>query len=270
MQMLGQVVKALSQDQPSHSLKPARQEITEATKHILVERNLTAEETTQLLKAAKSLELSLTQVLDAAFAVATFRHNPDVGGNVWEAHVTIYPAIINLRPHILPMYPGHDPDTFLCIYDAGIPLHVPFAPKMLTTPSLGPIIIAVATSIKNQYAQFLSNPHLVHLLPASTTLLPMREKWTDANPFWGEITNLGVIESKTPTAYEDRYGKRVLETGELVLALRQQGKRPMIHAWTIGGRLKLQVQGIDVWEEEYLGKFLDEIIRCAMSIIPRA
>lgn len=188
------------------------------------------------------------------------------------------------------MYPGHDPDTFLCIYDTGIPLHVPFAPKMLTTPSIGSIIIAVATSIKNQYAQFLSNPHLVHLLPATTTLSPMREKWTDANPFWGESTNLGVVESKVPRAYEDRDGKRVLETEELVLALRQQGKRPMIHAWTIGGGLKLQVQvsrlrcdsceivtadsfdikGIDVWEEEYLGKFLDEMLRCAMSIIPRA
>ncbi|KIO16437.1 hypothetical protein M407DRAFT_33916 [Tulasnella calospora MUT 4182] len=163
------------------------------------------------------------------------------------------------------MYPGHDPDTFLCIYDTGIPLQVPFAPKMLTTPFIGPLIISVAMSIKQQYTHFLSNPHLVHLMPASTALAPLREKSTDANPFWGEITNMGVIDSKVPRRYDDQEGKCVLEVGELVLALRQQNKRPMVHAWTIGGELKLQVQGTDVWEKNYLGKFLDEIIRSIRS-----
>ncbi|KIO28676.1 hypothetical protein M407DRAFT_22108 [Tulasnella calospora MUT 4182] len=267
MQMLGQVVKALSQDQPSHSLKPARQEITEASKHLRVERALAAEQTAQILKAAKSLELSITQVLDAAFAVGTFRQNPDIAGNVWDAHITLFPAIISLRPHLLPMYPGHDPDTFLCIYDTGIPLQVPFAPKMLTTPFIGPLIISVAMSIKQQYTHFLSNPHLVHLMPASTALAPLREKSTDANPFWGEITNMGVIDSKVPRRYDDQEGKCVLEVGELVLALRQQSKRPMVHAWTIGGELKLQVQGTDVWEKDDLGKFLDEIIRYSKPVI---
>ncbi|KAG8902469.1 hypothetical protein FRC00_006683, partial [Tulasnella sp. 408] len=270
MELLGQVVKALSQDQPSHSLKPARQETTDASKHLRVERTLAAEQTTQILKTAKSLELSMTQVLDAAFAVGTFRQNPDIAGNVWDAHMTLYPAIINLRPHLQPMYPGHNPDTYLCIYDAGIALKVPFVPKMLTTPSVGPLIVSVATSIKQQYAHFLSNPHLVHLMPASTALAPMRERWTDANPFWGEITNLGVIDSKVPRTYDDQEGNRVLEVGELVLALRQRSKRPMVHAWTIGGELKLQVQGTDVWEKDYLGKFLDEIIQCALSIVPSA
>ncbi|KIO25093.1 hypothetical protein M407DRAFT_25620 [Tulasnella calospora MUT 4182] len=42
----------------------------------------------------------------------------------------------------LPMYPGHDPDTYLCIYDTRIPSQVPFSPKMLTTPFIGPLIIA--------------------------------------------------------------------------------------------------------------------------------
>ncbi|KAG9033262.1 hypothetical protein FS837_002519 [Tulasnella sp. UAMH 9824] len=98
----------------------------------------------------------------------------------------------------------------------------------------------------------------------------MRETWTDANPFWGEITNLGVVDSRVPRTYDDQEGNRVLEVGDLVLALRQQSKRPMVHAWTIGGELKLQVQDTDVWEKDYSGKFLDEIIQCALSIVPSA
>ncbi|KAG8986913.1 hypothetical protein FRB90_003698, partial [Tulasnella sp. 427] len=269
VQMIAQVMTVLSQDQPSHSLKPARQEITDISKHMRVERRLNAEQTGQLLKAAKSSGLSITQVLDASFAVGTFRHNPDISGNVWDTHITLYPAIINLRPHIQPMYPGHDPDTFLCIYDAGIPIDIRFTPKILTTPFLGPLITSIATSIKQQYAHFISNPHLVHLMPATTALAPMRETWTDANPFWGEITNLGVIDNKVPRRYDDQEGARLLEVGDLVLALRQRSKRPMVHAWTIGGELKFQVQGTDVWDEDYLGRFLDEVLNCALSIVPK-
>jgi hypothetical protein len=40
----------------------------------------------------------------------------------------------------------------------------------------------------------------------------------------------------------------------------------MTHGWTLEGELRLQVQASDIWDHAYLERFLDELVKSALSI----
>ena len=67
--------------------------ITNLGKSVRASRSLSAEKSLALLKALKSLGFTVTQLFDAAFAVASFRYNPVFAGDVEEAHVATFPAV---------------------------------------------------------------------------------------------------------------------------------------------------------------------------------
>ncbi|KAG8916127.1 hypothetical protein FRC02_004172, partial [Tulasnella sp. 418] len=106
----------------THSLKPARQEITVKGRSFRASRKLSKETTMKLLTVAKKLGFSMTQLFDAAFALATYYYNPDISGDASKALIKMFPAIISTRHLVKPLYPGYDFDTLLSIYDVGLPM----------------------------------------------------------------------------------------------------------------------------------------------------
>lgn len=39
-----------------------------------------------------------------------------------------------------------------------------------------------------------------------------------------------------------------------------------MHTFTFRGKLRLQVQASDIWDAEYLERYLDEVVKCALSV----
>ena len=197
-----------------------------------------------LIKTAKGLGYSVTQLFDAAFALATFKLNPP--SNPDDAHVTFFPAMVNLRPHIRPLYQGHDVDSFQCVFNAGFPIKLQFKVHVAVQSSGYERMLSLMDSIKEEYRWYLAHPCVVQLSAMSMRQASSStsKQWEPANPFWGEITNLGVIERYFPIACDG------LEIEDVVLALRQRNTRPMVHLWSLKGCLRLQVQV----SEYYIGK----------------
>ncbi|KAG9033891.1 hypothetical protein FRB95_014094 [Tulasnella sp. JGI-2019a] len=277
---------AFEAKQPTHSLSPSRQDIT-SPGNVFANRKISSAITTQLVKVIKGMSFTITQLFDAAFILATFKYHTEISGNKSQAHITLYPTIVNLRPHIVPLYAGHDIDTCLNICDTGFPLVVPYNiiyhsdDDTHTTDATR--LLRIMSSVKEQYARFLSNPHHMYVEAVEAAVNPLRELPLGGNPYSGEITNLGVIERWLPFEYRrtdnpsrdkselaggmgDCAGPD-LEIKDVVVALRQRTKRPMVHVWSICSELRLQVQASDVWDVEYLGGFLEEIITCACLIL---
>jgi hypothetical protein len=272
--------RALGNQQPSHSLKPQRTEITEPGKPVRAHRILDEELSSRLIQATKKAGFTITQLWDAVQIIATFEYNPERLGDPQKQHITLFPVIVALR-HMI--QPPERRRTAVGLLDVGFHLTVPLS---LLDQHTGTDIstsrdklLAVMQSIKSQYVSFLSNPHLPVLETAEVALYPLKELTPPVNPYWGEITNFGVIERILPVVWdgkgvvegeklgEGKMIERAVKVEELFLGLRQMSMRTMTHVWTIHSKIHLQVQAADIWDQEYLEGFLDKMITVACALI---
>ncbi|KAG9126276.1 hypothetical protein FRC07_004128 [Ceratobasidium sp. 392] len=252
---------------PSHSLKPQRTEITKLGEIVRVHRSLDQQTTSRLLKAIKNNGVTVTQVLEAAHAVATYALEPLSASELADSYYSIFPILVSTRHLRVPPY--DKPDAFgnlNCGFTLVFPTElIDFPPKT----DLRTRILTLACYSQAQYRAFLSSPYIPFVYPAEAEANPLRGPLGDnPNKYGGEITGLGVLDGKLGMKWYDPQGGETpaIEVKDVHLGLRQCNKRTVVHSWTVKGQLKIQVQASDVWDAEYLGRFLDEIIKGAMSI----
>lgn len=148
--------------------------------------------------------------------------------------MTLEHRSISARPYLLPLYPGHDTTHLVACSTVGIPINV--SQSMAQSGNL----VTVAQSVKKQYAHYLTNKDHVWLEAGNIAQQPLLKDWPPMGPncpYRPEITNLGVMERWLGKETHDE-----LQVGELGLALRMAGTRPMVHCWTAAGSMQIQVQ----------------------------
>ncbi|KAG9099659.1 hypothetical protein FS749_000721 [Ceratobasidium sp. UAMH 11750] len=254
-------------EKSAHSLKPQRTEITKIGKIVRAQRSLDEQSTARLLKAIKANGVTVTQVLEAAHVVATYALEPLSPSDMAKSHASIFPALVSTRHLRVPPYDR--PDEFGNL-NTGFTLVFPtelvnFPPRT----DLRTQILALARHSRAQYRTFLSSPYIPFVFPAQAEAHPMRAPLgEDPNKYAGEITGLGILDTKIGINWHDGQpkGRPVIEAIDVHLGLRQCNKRTIVHSWTIRRQLKLQVQASDIWDVEYLERFLDEIVKGAMSV----
>ncbi|CAE7157060.1 unnamed protein product [Rhizoctonia solani] len=250
-------------EKPAHALRPQRESITKLGKIVRVHRQLDESITSRLVKAAKSEGVSITQLFESANAIATYIIEPLPTEEWVESHIRYFPSIVSTRHLLQPPYNkresiGNLNTAFTQILPATLHL------DKLTTRER---VLAVARAIKENYRAFMSSPHHPLILAAECKLYPLRGPLgVDINECTGEIIGMGVLDNKLPLNWRSPDNQDTIQISDVHLALRQCNKRPMVHVWTLKGKLRLQVQASDVWDEAYLGRFLDEVIKSALSI----
>ncbi|KAF8603849.1 hypothetical protein BDV93DRAFT_523001 [Ceratobasidium sp. AG-I] len=265
--LLEENAKVLLIKKPSHCLRPQRKSVTTPGKIVRVHRELDEPLTTRLIKAAKSQGVSITQVLEAAHVIATYIIEPLPLEEAVESHVRLYPALVSTRhlrqpPHNKPESMGNLNTAFGNVFPGS--LHV-------EQPTIRERVLAVARCSKEQYRKFMSNPHYPFILAAENKLNPFRGPLgADPNPHAGEAIGMGVIDPKLGVKWSSPGGEDVIQAQDVHLGLRQCTMRPIMHTWTFGGKLRLQVQASDIWDAAYLKQYLDEVVKCALSICDSA
>ncbi|QRV89025.1 hypothetical protein RhiJN_17043 [Ceratobasidium sp. AG-Ba] len=260
------LAEPLTGKKPSHSLRPQRTEITKIGKIIRAHRSLDQQTTSRLLQGVKSHGLTVTQVLEAAHAVAAYTLEPLPPTEMANSHITVWPTLVSTRHFRVPPY--NRPDLFGNL-NSGFALHFP--PELVNFPpetDLKTRVLTLARSSQAQYREFLSFPYHMFTFPAEAEATPLRGPLgDDPNKYSGEITGLGVLDSKIGLEWqEEGETKPAIVVRDAHLGLRQCNKRTMVHFWTIRGSFRLQVQASDIWDAEYLERFLDEIIKGALSV----
>ncbi|KAG8707801.1 hypothetical protein FRC09_001606 [Ceratobasidium sp. 395] len=252
---------------PSHSLKPQRTEITRLGKTVRIHRSLNEQATSRLLRAIKANKVTVTQVLEAALAVATYTLEPPSPSEMAGSYLSIYPALMSTRHLRVPPYDR--PDAFgnlNCGFTLVFPIElVNFPPEI----DLRTRILTLARHSQAQYRAFSSSPLIPFVYPAEAEANPMRGPLgDDPNKYAGAITGLGVLDGKLGMQWYDHQDGEtpVIEVTDVHLGLRQCIKRIMVHSWTIKGQLRIQVQASDIWDAGYLERFLDEIVKGALSV----
>ncbi|KAF8748355.1 15-O-acetyltransferase Tri3 [Rhizoctonia solani] len=216
---------------PAHALRPQRESITKLGKIVRTHRQLDETTTSRLVQATRSEGISITHLFEAAHAIATYTIEPLSAEELAESHVRYFPSI----------------------------------PLRQTT--VRDRVLAIAQEVKNNYRAFIANPQHPLMEATLIKLYPLRGPLgVDINANTGEILGLGIIDNKLPLVWRSSDGHHTIRINDVHLGLRQCNKRPMVHLWTLEGKLRIQIQASDVWDESYLARFLDEVIKCALSI----
>ncbi|KAH7335116.1 hypothetical protein B0J17DRAFT_668764 [Rhizoctonia solani] len=219
-------------EKPAHALRPQRESITELGDIVRVHRQLDEATTLRLVKGAKSERISITHLFEAANAIATYTMEPLSLEELAESHIRYFPSLVSTRHLRQPPYNKRESiDNLNTEFTQILP-----AKLHLDKPTIRERVLAVAQEIKENYRTFMSSPHHPLLLAAKSK-------------FWRSSD-----------------GQEMIRVTDVHLALRQCTKRPMVHVWTLEGKLRLQIQASDVWDESYLARFLDEVLNSALSI----
>ncbi|CAE6364677.1 unnamed protein product [Rhizoctonia solani] len=250
-------------EKPAHALRPQRRSITNLGHIVRIHRQLEEAATLRLIKAAKSEGVSITQLFEAANAIATYTIELLPAEELAESHIRYFPSIVSTRHLLQPPYNKREMVGNLnTAFTQIIPGKLHF-----DKPTLRERVLAVAHAIKENYRAFMSNPHHPLILAAECKLYPLRGPLgVDINECTGEILGLGVLDNKLPLSWRSSDNQDTIRISDVHIGLRQCNKRPMVHVWTLEGKLRLQIQASDVWDEAYLERFLDEVIKSALSI----
>ncbi|CAE6409961.1 unnamed protein product [Rhizoctonia solani] len=248
---------------PAHALRPQRESINKLGDIVRVHRQLDEAATLRLVKAAKSESISVTHLFEAANAIATYTMEPLSPEELAGSHIRYFPSIVSTRHLRQPPYNKRESiDNLNTEFTQILP-----ATLHLDKPTVRERVLAVAREIKENYRTFMSSPHHPLLLAAKSKLYPFRgPPGVDINAHTGEVLGLGVLDNKLPLSWRSPDGQDTIRISDVHLGLRQCTKRPMIHVWTLEGKLRLQIQASDVWDESYLARFLDEVLDSALSI----
>lgn len=121
--------------------------------------------------------------------------------------------------------------------------------------------------LKAEYDEYLSNPHLPHLNAHIFALKPLTvaPSATWRNPASLLVTNVGSLDRMIPLTYgvstSAADSRSEIEVQDLAFQHRwSQSARPLIHLWSIGGRLHIQAVAADVWDMQYLREYLGRAI----------
>ncbi|EED83368.1 predicted protein [Postia placenta Mad-698-R] len=236
---------------------PSRQEVQNIGVIMRICDVLDAETSSCILNGLKTVGHTITRLLEAAFILAMFELNPVLGVPAKDAHVTLDLTFIALTKYLVPPYnrPSHITSTSVVV-----PLIVPFS-TFDTQDGPRAKLCCIMDRLQEEYSHYLSNPHLPHLTANIFASKPLRvppsETWK--NPAALMITNVGLIDGRLPLRYScsDSHAECHIDVEDVAFSNRwSHSARPLVHMWTMRGKVHFQVIGTDVWDETYMREYL--------------
>ncbi|TFY69109.1 hypothetical protein EVJ58_g615 [Rhodofomes roseus] len=245
---------------PMHGLKPRRPAIQDVTTVHRVVQTLEPDVTRSVLAALKRTGHTVTQLVEAATILALFAENPDVASPE-EAHVTLDLCFISLMKHLVPPY---EASTHIVSCSGLVWIKVPYS-VFRTEDDAVKRLCLIMGYLRDQYAVYLSSPHLPHLTARVAQMVPLRVApptlWPNKSA--NILTNIGVIDRIAKLDYYEHPGDaHPLVAVDDMIFCHSVGEthRPIVHAWTIKGRLHMQIRGADVWDSSQLEQFGSRIL----------
>ncbi|KAF9803492.1 hypothetical protein IEO21_09665 [Rhodonia placenta] len=236
---------------------PSRQEVQNVGVIMRICDVLDAATSSRILNGLKTVGHTITRLLEAAFILAMFELNPVLGVPAKDAHVTLDLTFIALTKYLVPPYnrPSHITSTSVVV-----PLIVPFS-TFDTQDGPRAKLCCIMDRLQEEYSHYLSNPHLPHLTANIFASKPLRvppsETWK--NPAALMITNVGLIDGRLPLRYScsDSHAECHIDVEDVAFSNRwSHSARPLVHMWTMRGKVHFQVIGTDVWDETYMREYL--------------
>ncbi|KAI0753180.1 hypothetical protein C8Q80DRAFT_1118380 [Daedaleopsis nitida] len=259
-ELMGKIVNLYTNPVPPHSLKceSLRASVPGRPRRLLTE--LTSAETSKILAAVKAHRCSVSHLIDAAVSLATFKMSPVSPEDVENAHITYGSSLISLERYLVPPHQskGHFVSRFVLV-----PVVVRYK-DIVCIEDEKERLTAAMISLKKQYIEYLENPCLPHLMAEQMRLAPPREGLPMVNPCVSTVTNVGNVEKLLPVLW--RSDTSAGSTPSLRVSGLHFGNRitlptPMVHIWTMHGRLFIQIQATDNWDDRALQEYMHEIVR---------
>ncbi|EMD33939.1 hypothetical protein CERSUDRAFT_117467 [Gelatoporia subvermispora B] len=251
---------------PSHSLLCKRIDIAVPGKSVKAEISFSDVETRRITSVLKEHGFSVTHLIEAAHALAIFQLNPVSIVDAETAHVSYLRNVISLAKFFAPQYSGK-----INFVSAFVLIPVSFHWKDVAAAVDDKARLLAAMQLdKAQYEEYLANPCLPHLMAQQMQLAPPRERMFIGNPLAPILTNPGVIEDRVAPEWFDpsEPGKPPLfKIQDFHIHHRLTAPAPMGHAWTMNGRLHVQLVATDNWEKAELQAGLDEMKRQILLLV---
>ncbi|KAK0192888.1 hypothetical protein F5146DRAFT_522195 [Armillaria mellea] len=266
-ELLGKIKQAHEHRPVSHSLIAQRTETTGSGLSIRVRNTINPELARDLLKEVKALGCTVTHLFGAAQILAIFELNPVTDEQAPEANIAFPISIISLQSWLTPEIQLKD--RFISQMTL-VPLRIDYSSFSFLSPGREQLSF-IMRSLKDQWNFFLTNPHLPHLSAALMTLNPPRKLEITHNPLATTNTNLGVVDAVTPTTLYpngDSTQAALIKIHDMAFGHRLTMPNPLTHAWTMKSEIVIQVEANDIWDREYLQKYVDEIRRQALILLP--
>ncbi|KZV85692.1 hypothetical protein EXIGLDRAFT_725556 [Exidia glandulosa HHB12029] len=250
--LLRRMEEVASNSTPTVSLRPQRTEIREQGRSIRFHRSIDRFQTSELIRETKALGLSVTVLFEAAQVLATLARSEIGPEDMTTAHVTLDASIIALKRRFVS--PHKDKPHFVSAMTM-VPLDIPY--NAVSEMDSKTQLIAVMKMLQAQYAEWNSSPHLPWL----------GSQYFRTTPHAGLITNIGVVENIVPRLWPDQ-NQAVIEVHKMAFGHRNaQSTRPITHLWTMNSTLHLQIQVSDMWDDEYIQAYMDDIISNALLLL---
>ncbi|KAJ6508820.1 hypothetical protein C8R45DRAFT_968835 [Mycena sanguinolenta] len=262
-EMLDKISNVLSNPIATHSLLPSREAATIPGKPVRAHRTLSVHDSARLLRALKEVQFTVTHLFEAAQAFAIFTVNPVSESDAQNAHITWPQGIISLGRWQVPPYTARNLQVISS--HTLVPIQVAFA-DIDWSESPRERMLSLMKRLREAYNTFLTNPHLPHLMAAQVTLYPPRKPYISLNPCSSTITNIGVIDQDLclPPGSSNDGDFQVLS---MSFGHRVTTPNPMTHLWTLNSKIYLQIEANDVWDKEYLEKYLDTIVSNVLEFV---
>lgn len=254
IELLERIGRILGDDQATHTISPQRSQPENLNHTRKVSHVFTKEETSKILASVKSLQVTVTVMLEAAHVLSTLALRPPSSPN---GRTVLFPSIVAMR-HLMKQ-PWNRRETLVCTGTA-IPIvasHSIVQGENASKTERDKMVLFMR-DFRQQYTEWMSSPHYVFIVPAQSAMNPIRSAITNAD---AEITNLGVLERNLNLVWDGANAGERLVVDDFHLGLRRTAPILMTHAWTLGGSMRVQCQGNDMWDVDFLQRFLDEIVR---------
>ncbi|EMD35345.1 hypothetical protein CERSUDRAFT_116144 [Gelatoporia subvermispora B] len=264
--LLGKISQLLMNTTPSHGIARQQDAVTIRGKPIRARTTLSASQTTRLLTNLKSVGLSLTQLLDAATALAVFALNPPEE-DATDAHITYPVTMISLERAFAPSVNAKSHFISSMVL---LPFNLNWIDVSDIEDERSRVHVAMR-KFKQQYDDYLASPHLPQVTSAQMNLAPPRQAHPIERQDSISPTNIGMVDQFVPAQWfdgSDDLGKSepLLSLYEMSFGHRSYTGQLMVHGWTMQSRFMIQIQASDVWDKAQVEKLLGEIVERVMLL----
>ncbi|PIL25978.1 hypothetical protein GSI_11732 [Ganoderma sinense ZZ0214-1] len=274
--LLAKVAGIYRNPTPPHSVRTSLPNTTISGRPVRLLVELTPEESANILQGVKRLGFTSSQLLEAAVALATYSLNPISAEASSDAHVTFGSSLISLGRYLVPPHSakGHFISRFVLV-----PVSVSWR-DISGSESASDVeadkrrLLAAMATVKEQYAEYLSNPCTPQLMAEQMRLAPPKNGMPMVNPYVSTCTNLGKMEGLIPMLWpatrcangDANPSPPILRVSALHFGHRLTLPTPLVQLWTMHSRISIQIEAADTWDPKVLQEFLQEIVRFMLMV----
>ncbi|TFY51418.1 hypothetical protein EVG20_g11008, partial [Dentipellis fragilis] len=269
IEMIQKVVQAHQPETPTRGLVPQRQTVMKSSKPVHVHSILSDDVSAELLRAVKNHGhgLTISHIFEAAQALAILKLHPVPEEDLVTSHITWPGAIYTLDGWMVPPYNSE----MRFVSSLGLFPIIVQCKEILWQAQREERIVSLAKIIESQWKEYLVRPHFPHLLAVIIQLNPPLVPTISSNPYSTTYTNLGIIDKVLPKIWAvDETGSDTIVIQDMSFGHWLTTPTVLMHIWTMESKIHVQVEANDMWDEDYLQSYLDEIVHQAENVLPLA